>query len=593
MTDYDDFVEDSRYLAAVKDTEKTCRDVERVIRRVRKLAEDDPDAVTFEDLRIETKKAIEKLDQKETIRQDLIADNCEDYEDNENYLKSLNDYDSMVMQWSKLLSKESVRIYGSSTPVKADQSSDSVVQAMLAQMKTQNDLIQSCVKANTDQNVLFKASVDASIGKNNGPRPPTPASPSFCPAGDLHDSKKWREFIENFEYFTSSIPLKRTKLLHLRTCLKGRAQVDIQHLTLTDENYDLALKLLEEEYANPELTQHKTLLYIHKCNLDTSDKTGRSMLHSIKQFRNQLVELKATYKLDFQGLDFDGDGNPIDKPTPGSTLIAAYLHDKIPGHIQLALWQLTRKKYPTLQEILNNIKEAVEISEINFNKSSQVPKNKPESGSTINTPSSSVASNMVASKPNKFKGRNKKKYFNHNCIYCQSSDHIAAHCPVENTAAKRKFIIRQMSDKYQECDFCMRHPKGDIDCYRRGKCRPDCKANSGKLHAMDLCFKNLKKNAHYGTKTNTGKIGPVLDKSQVNNISFCPDLVQENINGVAAKAQRAIALSTATFNCLNEEVMHLSPDKKLVGVLMDNAAQRSLVTKDLVKRLGIKILSKV
>ena len=43
--------------------------------------------LTFEDLRIETKKAIEKLDQKETIRQDLIADNCEDYEDNENYLK--------------------------------------------------------------------------------------------------------------------------------------------------------------------------------------------------------------------------------------------------------------------------------------------------------------------------------------------------------------------------------------------------------------------------------------------------------------------------------------------------------------------------
>ena len=206
MSDYDEFVEDSRYLAAVKDTEKTCRDVERVIRRVRKLAEDDPDAVTFEDLRIETKKAIEKLDQKETIRQDLIADNCEDYEDNENYLNSLNDYDSMVMQWSKLLSKESVRIYGPPTSVKPDQSSDSVVQAILTrmesqarehndQLKAQNDLIQSCIKANTDQNVLFKTSVDASIGKNNGPRPPTPASPSFCPAGDLHDCKRWKEFI--------------------------------------------------------------------------------------------------------------------------------------------------------------------------------------------------------------------------------------------------------------------------------------------------------------------------------------------------------------------------------------------------------------
>ena len=114
------------------------------------------------------------------------------------------------------------------------------------QLKAQNDLIQSAVKLNTDQNVLFKASVDASIGKNNGPRPPTPSAPSFCPLNDLNDCKRWKEFIENFEYFTSSIPLKRTKLLHLRSCLKGRAQVDIQHLTLTEENYDLALQLLEK-----------------------------------------------------------------------------------------------------------------------------------------------------------------------------------------------------------------------------------------------------------------------------------------------------------------------------------------------------------
>ena len=61
MADYDDFVEDSHYLGALKDHEKVLRDVEHVIRRVRKLADKDPDAVTFEDLRIGTKEALKNL----------------------------------------------------------------------------------------------------------------------------------------------------------------------------------------------------------------------------------------------------------------------------------------------------------------------------------------------------------------------------------------------------------------------------------------------------------------------------------------------------------------------------------------------------
>ena len=142
-----------------------------------------------------------------------------------------------ICTWMKLLGKEFDRVHGTTTPVKAEQGSDKVVQAMLTQMQKQTDVIQLAMQSNID--------------KNKGPRPPTPSAPSFCPLNDLHDCKRWREFIENFTYFTSGIPLKRTKLLHLRSCLKGRAQVDIQHLTLTEENYDLALQLLEKEYADP------------------------------------------------------------------------------------------------------------------------------------------------------------------------------------------------------------------------------------------------------------------------------------------------------------------------------------------------------
>ena len=163
-------------------------------------------------------------------------------------------------------------------------------------------------------------------------------------------------------------------------------------------------------------------------------------------------------------MDFDGDGNPIDKPTPGSTLIAAFLYDKIPGPVQLALWQLTRKKYPTLQEILNNIKETVKIADMHIDKSSQALKNKPVSN--VDTPSSTVSNVSESKSKSKFIPKYKKRYSTcHVCIYCKKSDHISALCPTEYTADKRKSIIMIMSETYQECDRYMRHKKGSKKCY--------------------------------------------------------------------------------------------------------------------------------
>ena len=89
------------------------------------------------------KKALDILDQKENICLGLIADNCEDYTNNEAYIESLDSYDSAVLDWIDILSAESVRSHGGSIPVKDDQKSDNVVQAMLTQMKVQNDRMES------------------------------------------------------------------------------------------------------------------------------------------------------------------------------------------------------------------------------------------------------------------------------------------------------------------------------------------------------------------------------------------------------------------------------------------------------------------
>ena len=228
-----------------------------------------------------------------------------------------------------------------------------------------------------------------------------------------------------------------------------------------------------------------------------------------------------------------------------------------------------------MQEILSNIKEAVKIAEMHNSKSSQVPKNK--SYSKLDSPSDSV-NNVNESKSKYSRSKNP-------CIYCKQTDHISALCQTAYTAAKRKLVISKIKD-FQDCDLCMRHPKGSKQCHRRGKCWSDCDANEGEPDAKDLCKTNLDKVNQYNRKGENQTV-------ETATIEYCPELVQENINGVAAKAHRAVALSTATFNCLNPEVMHLSPDKRVVGVLLDNAAQRTLVSHELVKRLCIKVLRKV
>ena len=89
------------------------------------------------DLRSEAKEAMKVLDEKKDTCNSLIANNCKNYEDNDDYMQSLDDYDTAVCTWLELIGKEFDRVHGTTTPVKAEQGSDNVVQAMLTQIQKQ------------------------------------------------------------------------------------------------------------------------------------------------------------------------------------------------------------------------------------------------------------------------------------------------------------------------------------------------------------------------------------------------------------------------------------------------------------------------
>ena len=92
MTAYKEFIQSEEYLVALKDRNRAFANVERYIHRLTLLSNKTPNAIAFQDLRLEIKEVIKFLDQKEKVCQDLITDKCEDYTDNEVYIESLDSY---------------------------------------------------------------------------------------------------------------------------------------------------------------------------------------------------------------------------------------------------------------------------------------------------------------------------------------------------------------------------------------------------------------------------------------------------------------------------------------------------------------------
>ena len=141
MSTYKDFIASEDYSPALKARNIAIGDVERFIRRVKKLSEEDPNPTVFTKLRLETEKAISHLDKMMSKCQELIIENCEDYNDDTAYHSDLEAYDDAVLKWEKLLGAESDRVQGSIPVKEVKIQHNDMTQVILNQLKTRNDLI--------------------------------------------------------------------------------------------------------------------------------------------------------------------------------------------------------------------------------------------------------------------------------------------------------------------------------------------------------------------------------------------------------------------------------------------------------------------
>ena len=77
-------------------------------------------------------------------------------------------------------------------------------------------------------------------------------------------------------------------------------------------------------------------------------------------------------------------------------------------------------------------------------------------------------------------------------------------------------------------------------------------------------------------------------------VSALDPAAPQNFTGIyslLSKKQRAVALETAVFLAQNPESLSLKPHERNRGVLVDTGAQRSLISRETVDRLGLRMTS--
>ena len=374
--------------------------------------------------------------------------------------------------------------------------------------------------------------------------------PTFSPNEAKADPLAWTTFWSKFEHFCKNCVDEESKLGFLFSALKGDALKVIKGLTCSNQNYQVAVKLLEEEYNNPKAV--KDMLILRCLNFRIKNNTDFSEYNSaIINLRVQISELSKNYDTDVS-------------TGAAAEILRVVIHDALPGNILSMYQSLAGTERPSLQDFLSKSREVADrltTKQKNKQKNNSCSKSS-ETPSTTKASSEAPLSTIPASItavgknfPTKRNPPRKKK----TCFYCSSESHIASRCPKFPTVSTRMQVVRDRGGN--PCKKCIISHDVGKPCLPCGfKACKDSKTDSEHgILACPMILSQLKTQA------------PVPESKVVKVTT------QKKVCSVALPTLTAQIESSAT-------------DKSLTSVacLLDTAAQTSLIHRDVVERLKIE-----
>ena len=363
-------------------------------------------------------------------------------------------------------------------------------------------------------------------------------------SGEGSDELQFHSFITKFQsvigYRTNLADA--TKLNYLKTYLRGYAHKTIQHLQICNENYQIAIDLLNREFLDVNTLVDDLLKKVLALKVKY-DKDYTETKVFINDVRCILGDLK-TYGFDFIN------------SKPANLLISHIVFSKLAVPFKTELVRRLGHNYPSIDEIYDNYVEVIRTLKLQSTHYHETPKkdftsflNKPNAKDyahyAVNRSSKKEFTPFSVNRSSTIK-ESSIKYANKYCKFCTSTGHTMLHCNKYATVADRKKRCAELN-MCQKCSS-LKH--------RSDKCSSSldftCNYCEAKDHISALCNR-------YSPKP-TG--------------NFC-------INS-ASESGKTFILPTVTV------VVGCGTKTTKVNCLLDSGSQRSYLSKDVLQRLNVK-----
>ena len=152
---------------------------------------------------------------------------------------------------------------------------------------------------------------------------------------------EYKNFLIQFKNCTSNMTSDSAKLTYLRTCLTDFALQIISHLSITNENYQIALDLLNNEYLDEEYIVDE----IFKMLVEVSPKND----HEFNDLKKYLIKTRA----DLYEFNNSFNVDLITVNTAGNKLVSHLIYSKLLNIVRRELVRISNTNYPNTEQIFD------------------------------------------------------------------------------------------------------------------------------------------------------------------------------------------------------------------------------------------------
>ena len=180
--------------------------------------------------------------------------------------------------------------------------------------------------------------------------------------GNTADKLTLKKFLSQFENLVRGVKSSFYKLQILRSYLSGYPAPVIEHLSVSDENYFVALDILRSEFQDHDFRKSQIFAEIlsHKPKAEFDLDALRTFCMQVKA---NFLEFKSSYGLDF-----------MFRETSVKEFVSHIVFNNLPGFFKREMIRLSGSNYPSISFPIKHFSDTIRTQECTQNKPMVRPK---------------------------------------------------------------------------------------------------------------------------------------------------------------------------------------------------------------------------